>query len=56
MGNRNSVPGASGISGIVVAVLMVSVVISEVTHTYSHWPFVILGLLVGLMAVKSING
>jgi hypothetical protein len=55
MPDFSSPPGADGIFGIIVGTLAVSAIITEVTGTYSHWPFVLLGLIVGLMAVKSIN-
>jgi hypothetical protein len=55
MGSLQSGPGVAGIYAIVAGVVVVSVIISEVAHIYSHWPFVILGIIVGLMAVSSIN-
>jgi hypothetical protein len=56
MRNRSSVPGFSGIAGIIAALLAVSAVITLVTGTYVHWPLVLLGIGVGLLAVRSING
>lgn len=47
-------PGPAGII-IVVACLGVSWVISFVTGSYAHWPFVLAGIVVGLLAVSSIN-
>ena len=51
----NSVPGAAGIAGICLACVAVSEIITLVTGMYSHWVFVGLGILVGLLAVRSIN-
>jgi hypothetical protein len=45
----------SGIFGIVVAVIAVSVGITWLTGTYGHWIPVIAGLIVGVMAAYSIN-
>lgn len=45
----------SGIGGIVAATLMASAVISFVTGTHTHWFFVLGGIGVGLMAVRSIR-
>ena len=55
MTNSNSTPGVGGIAGIVIGTIAVSVIISEVSGTYLHWPFVLLGIIVGLMAVRAIN-
>ena len=44
-----------GLTWIVMATIGVSAIISKVTGSYSHWPFVVLGLIVGLMAAQSIN-
>jgi hypothetical protein len=52
----NSTPGAAGIVAIIVAVVVVSEVITITTDAVVHWPFVAGGVLVGLLAVKSING
>jgi hypothetical protein len=55
MRSFNSVPGASGIFGIIIATLAVSVIMTGVTGSWTHWPILILAIVVGLMAVKSIN-
>lgn len=55
MGSFNSGPGAAGIYAIIAGVVVVSVIISEVAHIYSHWPFILLGVVIGLMAVNSIG-
>jgi hypothetical protein len=55
MGSSNGVPGASGIVAIIVGTIVVSEIITEVTGTTIHWLFVIPGILMGLLAVKSIN-
>jgi hypothetical protein len=44
-----------GIGLLILGLLVVSEIISLVTGMYAHWPFVILGIVVGLMAVSSIN-
>jgi len=48
-------PGPAGTIVIVVACLGVSWAISFVTGSYAHWPFVLAGIVVGLLAVSSIN-
>ena len=45
----------SGIGGIIAATLMTSAVISLVTGTHAHWFFILGGIGVGLMAVRSIR-
>ena len=47
--------GCGGIIGIVAGFLVVSAIITLVTGTYVHWLFVVLGIVVGLSAVQSIN-
>jgi hypothetical protein len=49
---RSSNPG---IAGLVFAFVAASALITVVTRSYVHWPFVLLGLVVGLMAVQIIN-
>jgi len=44
-----------GVRAIVIALIGVSIGITEVTGEYSHWPLVLLGIVVGLMAAKSID-
>ena len=51
----DSVPGAGGIAGIIAATIAASMMITGVTGSCIHWPFVLLGIVVGLMAVDSIN-
>ena len=46
----------SGIAAIVVGTIIVSAIITLVTEATWHWPIVLLGIVVGLMAVASING
>lgn len=53
--SSRDIPGLAGIVLIVVGLIAVSVLVSLVTGTHGHWPFVVLGIAVGLMAVKSIN-
>jgi hypothetical protein len=55
MRNRSSVPGSNGIRGIVAGLLVVSVFIALTSGSYIHWPLVLLGIVVGLSAVRSIN-
>ena len=52
MGDSNSTPG---IGLLILGLLGASEIISLVTGMYSHWPFVILGIVVGLMAMSAIN-
>jgi len=51
MGNS----GSSGLFGLVVGTLVVAVIISIVTGSHTHWPFVVGGIVVGLMATRSIR-
>jgi hypothetical protein len=45
----------SGITWIVVATIIVSAIISLLFGTFSHWPLVIAGIVVGLWAATIIN-
>jgi hypothetical protein len=47
--------GSGGIVGIVAGTLVVCVIITLVTGSYGHWLPVLLGIVVGLAAVASIN-
>ena len=49
---RDSLPG---LSGLVTAIIVTAFGITVVTGTISHWPIVILGILVGLWAVTIIT-
>ena len=55
MSNRSSIPGFDGIVSIIVGLLVACGIITLVTGTYVHWPLVLLGIGVGLLAVRSIN-
>ena len=55
MGNQNSTPSCHSTAFFVAATLLVAEVMTRVTGSYVHWPFIILGIIVGLMAVQSIN-
>lgn len=44
-----------GVVGIVAGVTGMSVIITFVTETWDHWPFVIAGIIFGLFAVQSVN-
>lgn len=46
---------SDGIFGIVAALLAVCVIMTLTTGSLIQWPLVILGIVVGLMAVSSIN-
>ena len=48
-------PGSTGITVIIGACFAVSWVITATTGSYMHWVPVLLGILVGLWAVQSIN-
>jgi hypothetical protein len=52
MGSSSS---AAGIAMIVLGVLVVSEIITQVTGSVIHWPFVLLGIVVGLMAARSVR-
>lgn len=45
----------SGIVAIIVGILVVSGAITQVTNSFFHWPLVLAGIAVGLLAVRSIN-
>jgi uncharacterized membrane protein YccC len=45
-----------GIATIILCILVASAIISGVTGEYGHWIPVVLGIVVGLMAVRSIGG
>lgn len=46
-------PGFAGIVGIVAMLLGGAGLMTLVTGQFGHWPFVILGIVVGLWAVQS---
>ena len=52
MGGSSSTPG---IGLLILGFLVVSEVITLATGEVIHWPFVVAGIVVGLMAVSSIN-
>lgn len=53
--SSSSVSGSSGIFAVVVGTLAVSVIITKVTGSVAHWPFILAGIGVGLYAVKAMN-
>jgi len=55
MRSLDPIPGASGIVWLVFAFLGVCGIMSMVTGDVWHWIPVIAGIIVGLMAVASIN-
>jgi hypothetical protein len=52
MGSSSS---AGGVVLIVFGVLVASEIISKVTGIYSHWLFVLPGLLIGMLTARSIR-
>jgi hypothetical protein len=52
---RGSRRGATGFFGFVLLTLMTGVVITAVTGDYWIWPSILLGLVVALIAVRSIH-
>lgn len=46
---------SAGVFGLVIAFLATAVIMTWVTESYAHWPFILAGILVGLWAVQSIN-
>jgi uncharacterized membrane protein YhhN len=44
-----------GIWALVVSFIVASALISILTGDFGHWPFVIFGIVIGLMAVSAIN-
>jgi hypothetical protein len=51
----NDSPGSAGVITIMVGCIVVSWIITFVTGSYAHWPFVLAGIVAGLLAVSSIN-
>lgn len=51
----NSSSGSAGITIFIGACLAVAAVITMVTGSFIHWPFVFAGIVVGCWAVASIN-
>jgi hypothetical protein len=47
--------GSAGTVVIVVACVVVAGVISFITASYGHWPVIVVGIIVGLVAVSSIG-
>lgn len=47
--------GLAGVIAIIGACVAVSCLITWVTGSYTHWIFVIAGIVVGLWAVQAIN-
>lgn len=56
MTSLDPIPGLSGLVGIVTGVLVVATVMTLLVDSLVHWLPVLLGLAVGIMAVKAING
>ena len=55
MTSFHSTPGKTGLVAISVGVVTVSVLITILTGSLLHWFPVAVGLVVGMMAVRSIN-
>lgn len=53
MGNKT--PGFAGITVISITCCAVGWIITLVTGSFIHWPFLLGGLIVGSWAVQSIN-
>ncbi len=53
--SKGTTPGFAGIAGIVSAVIGVAAVITFVTGSFIHWPFIAGGIALGLLAVHSVN-
>lgn len=51
----SSSPGPAGITVFIGACLAVSAIVTVVTGSFIHWPFVLAGIVVGCWAVASIN-
>jgi len=50
-----SPPGSSGITMIIVSVVVVSVIITLITRSVFHWLPVTAAIVVGVWAVRAIN-
>ena len=48
-------PGTAGTTIIIGACLAVAAIITAVTESFVHWPFILAGIVVGCWAVASIN-
>lgn len=46
---------SGGLFGLIAAMLMTAVIISFVTGSHWHWFFILGGIVVGLMATRSIR-
>jgi hypothetical protein len=53
--SKSNPPGATGIGAIVAGTVGVSVIITLVTGSFVHWPFIVGGLASGLLAAKSVR-
>ena len=47
--------GCSGVTAIIAACLVSATSMTVLFGMYSHWPFVLLGIFLGLLVGKSIN-
>ena len=56
MSSLDSIPGLPGIIAIIAGVVLVSILITLLFGYVIHWLPVVLGISVGLMAVRAING
>lgn len=50
-----STPGSAGITIIIGACLAVAAIVTVVTGSFIHWPFILAGIGMGCWAVGSIN-
>ena len=50
-----SIPGSSGITTIIVSVVVVSILITLITKSLLHWLPVTVAIIVGVWAVQAIN-
>ncbi len=56
MPHPEPIPGAAGISLIVIGCIVVSLVITIVTQTWAHWLALAVALVVSYWAFAAING
>ena len=55
MSTLESIPGSSGITTIIVSVVVVSILITLITKSLHHWFPVTVAIIVGVWAVQAIN-
>ena len=55
MPSFNSTSGSGGIGGLITGMIVVGMIITLVTGTVIHWPFIVLGIVSGLLAARIVR-